>query len=237
MDRYSLQESLSGADNEETTTGSGHRFHHGHRRHAAAAARLRPGGIMLAVPAASARAPADVQPAVTAEARGSAAPAPHRSPSTSPSSQWAGPATVPPARSTAPTTLCRPPLPRPRPRRSPTVTRALTLSTDSVTSSWRRMLTRVGWRRGSNGRRQHGAGLAVRQRGHPQQTAPIVPVNMDSGTDREQRRLLRVRRELEKIQEMNEEEAVRKEQEKQEQHDLMEFAENYFNDQERCPSE
>lgn len=37
MDRYSLQESLSGADNEETTTGSGHRFHHGHRRHAAAA--------------------------------------------------------------------------------------------------------------------------------------------------------------------------------------------------------
>ena len=75
MDRYSLQESLSGADNEETTTGSGHRFHHGHRRHAAAA-RLRPGGIMLAVPAASARAPADVQPAVTAEARGSAAPAP-----------------------------------------------------------------------------------------------------------------------------------------------------------------
>jgi len=31
---------------------------------------------MLAVPAASARAPADVQPAVTAEARGSAAPAP-----------------------------------------------------------------------------------------------------------------------------------------------------------------
>ena len=76
MDRYSLQESLSGADNEETTTGSGHRFHHGHRRHAAAAARLRPGGIMLAVPAASARAPADVQPAVTAEARGSAAPAP-----------------------------------------------------------------------------------------------------------------------------------------------------------------
>ena len=74
MDRYSLQESLSGADNEETTTGSGHRFHHGHRRHAAAA-RLRPGGIMLAVPAASARAPADVQPAVTAEARRSAAPA------------------------------------------------------------------------------------------------------------------------------------------------------------------
>lgn len=60
---------------------------------------------------------------------------------------------------------------------------------------------------------------------------------MDSGTDREQRRLLRVRRELEKIQEMNEEEAVRKEQEKHEQHDLMEFAENYFNDQERCPSE
>ena len=117
------------------------------------------------------------------------------------------------------------------------MTRALTLSTDLVTSIWRRMLTRVGWRRGSNGRRQHGAGLAVRQRGHPQQTAPIVPVNMDSGTDREQRRLLRVRRELEKIQEVNEEEAVRKEQEKQEQHDLVEFAENYFNDQERCPSE
>ena len=117
------------------------------------------------------------------------------------------------------------------------MTRALTLSTDSVTSSWRRMLTRVGWRRGSNCRRQHGAGLAIRQRGHPQQTAPIVPVNMDSGTDREQRRLLRVRRELEKIQEVNEEKAVRKEQEKQEQQDLVEFAENYFNDQERCPNE
>merc|ERR1711923_511156 len=131
---------------------------------------------------------------------------------------------------------CRPCCLRPRPRRSPTVTRALTLSTDSVTSSWRRMLTRVGWRRGSNGRRQHGAGLAIRQRGHPQQTEPIVPVNMDSGTDREQRRLLRVRRELEKIQEVNEEEAVRKEQEKQEQHDLVEFAENYFNDHERSPS-
>ena len=99
------------------------------------------------------------------------------------------------------------------------------------------MLTRVGWRRGSNGRRQHGAGLAVRQRGHPQQTAPIVPVNMDSGTDREQRRLLRVRRELEKIQEVNEEKAVRKEQEKQEQQDLVEFAENYFNDHERSPNE
>ena len=74
------------------------------------------------------------------------------------------------------------------------------------------------------------------QGGDGQQTAPIEPVNMDTGTDREQRRLLRVRRELEKIQEVNEEEAVRKEQEKQEQHDLVEFAENYFNDHERSPS-
>merc|ERR1712012_149262 len=52
--------------------------------------------------------------------------------------------------------------------------------------------------------------------------------------DREQRKLLRVRRELEKIQEVNEEEAARKEQDKQ--HDLVEFAENYFNDHVKSPS-
>ena len=52
-------------------------------------------------------------------------------------------------------------------------------------------------------------------------------------TDREQRRLLRVRRELEKIQEVNEEEAAKKENE---QHEMIEFAENYFNDHEKSPS-
>ena len=90
-------------------------------------------------------------------------------------------------------------------------------------------MTRVGWRRGSR--------WPPSTRCWPRsQTAPIVPVNMDSGTDREQRRLLRVRRELEKIQEVNEEEAARKEQEREQQHDLVEFAENYFNDHEKSPS-
>ena len=72
------------------------------------------------------------------------------------------------------------------------------------------------------------------------QAAPAPPQVPPPGqlppqeTEREQRRLLRVRRELEKIQEVNEEEAARKEQEKQ--HDLIEFAENYFNDHEKSPS-
>ena len=62
---------------------------------------------------------------------------------------------------------------------------------------------------------------------------PPGPIQNIPETEREQRRLLRVRRELEKIQEVNEEEAVRKEQER---HDLIEFAENYFNDHEKSPS-
>ena len=66
----------------------------------------------------------------------------------------------------------------------------------------------------------------------PAQPAPVMPQE----TEREQRRLLRVRRELEKIQEVNEEEAARKEQEREQQHDLVEFAENYFNDHEKSPS-
>ena len=45
---------------------------------------------------------------------------------------------------------------------------------------------------------------------------------------------MRVRRELEKIQEVEEEKETRKEQEKS--HDLVEFAENFFNDHERSPS-
>ena len=59
------------------------------------------------------------------------------------------------------------------------------------------------------------------------------PIVITQETDREQRRLLRVRRELEKIQEVNEEEAAKKESE---QHEMIEFAENYFNDHEKSPS-
>ena len=59
------------------------------------------------------------------------------------------------------------------------------------------------------------------------------PILITGETDREQRRLLRVRRELEKIQEVNEEEAAKKENE---QHEMIEFAENYFNDHEKSPS-
>ena len=72
----------------------------------------------------------------------------------------------------------------------------------------------------------------ITQQQHQQHQQP-VPLPLEN-TDREQRRLLRVRRELEKIQEVNEEEAARKENDKQ--HDLIEFAENYFNDHEKSPS-
>ena len=57
------------------------------------------------------------------------------------------------------------------------------------------------------------------------------PVSAEE-TEREQRRLQRVRRELERIQEVDEE----KEQRREERHDLVEFAENFFNDHERSPS-
>ena len=50
--------------------------------------------------------------------------------------------------------------------------------------------------------------------------------------DREQRRLLRVRRELERIQEVEEENSAKKE----EHHNIVEFAENFFNDHEKSPS-
>ena len=69
------------------------------------------------------------------------------------------------------------------------------------------------------------------------QPQPVIeepqPILITQETDREQRRLLRVRRELEKIQEVNEEEAAKKENE---QHEMIEFAENYFNDHEKSPS-
>ena len=66
-----------------------------------------------------------------------------------------------------------------------------------------------------------------------QQQQEPQPIVITQETDREQRRLLRVRRELEKIQEVNEEEAAKKENE---QHEMIEFAENYFNDHEKSPS-
>jgi len=49
---------------------------------------------------------------------------------------------------------------------------------------------------------------------------------------REQRKLLRVRRELERIQEVEEEREARKE----EHHSILEFAENFFNEHEKTPS-
>ena len=205
---------------------------------------------MLAVPAASARAPADVQPAVTAEARGSAAPAPTQksiyesikprpepvggSGNSPPGSEYRSYNPVPAAPA--------PPPPSQKPHSDPSPDSQygfgnlkLEENVDQSRVAARKQMAAVNTAPAS----QSGSAATrlAPQGGDGQQTAPIEPVNMDTGTDREQRRLLRVRRELEKIQEMNEEEAVRKEQEKQEQHDLMEFAENYFNDQERCPSE
>ena len=69
----------------------------------------------------------------------------------------------------------------------------------------------------------------------PQGLPPPPPPNiLNEDNEREQRKLMRVRRELEKIQEVEEEKETRKEQEKS--HDLVEFAENFFNDHERSPS-
>ena len=59
-----------------------------------------------------------------------------------------------------------------------------------------------------------------------------APPTSAEESEREQRRLQRVRRELERIQEVDEE----KEQRREERHDLVEFAENFFNDHERSPS-
>jgi hypothetical protein len=53
-------------------------------------------------------------------------------------------------------------------------------------------------------------------------------------TERDQRRLMRVRRELERIQEVEEEKENRKQE--PEVHDILEFAENFFNDHEKSPS-
>ena len=201
---------------------------------------------MLAVPAASARAPADVQPAVTAEARGSAAPAPTQKSIYESIKPVGGSGNSPPGseyRSYNPVPAAPAPPPPPQePHSDPSPDSQYGFGNlkpeENIYQSRvaaRKQMAAVNTAPAS----QSGSATTrlAPQGGDGQQTAPIEPVNMDTGTDREQRRLLRVRRELEKIQEMNEEEAVRKEQEKQEQHDLMEFAENYFNDQERCPSE
>ena len=185
---------------------------------------------MLAVPAASARAPADVQPAVTAEARGSAAPAPTQKSIYESIKPVGGSGNSPPGseyRSYNPVPAApAPPPPSQKPHSDP--------SPDSQYGFGNLKLEENVDQSRVAARKQWPPSTRCWPRS---QTARPPAVNMDTGTDREQRRLLRVRRELEKIQEVNEEEAVRKEQEKQEQHDLVEFAENYFNDQERCPNE
>ena len=201
---------------------------------------------MLAVPAASARAPADVQPAVTAEARGSAAPAPTQksiyesikprpepvggSGNSPPGSEYRSYNPVPAAPA--------PPPPSQKPHSDPSPDSQygfgnlkLEENVDQSRVAARKQMAAVNTAPAS----QSGSAATrlAPQGGDGQQTAPIEPVNMDTGTDREQRRLLRVRRELEKIQEVNEEEAAKKENE---QHEMIEFAENYFNDHEKSPS-
>ena len=64
----------------------------------------------------------------------------------------------------------------------------------------------------------------------------------EENSERDQRRLLRVRRELERIQEVEEQEQQRRQEEEdpdqaqQQQFNILEFAENFFNDHEKSPS-
>ena len=69
----------------------------------------------------------------------------------------------------------------------------------------------------------------------PNEEQPAVP-NAAVQAEREARRLVRVKRELERIQELNEEEGDEETPAASELHDMLEFAENYFNDHEKSPS-